>query len=60
MARKRKQVPRRVSDPVRNDKSILPKPGGRSPKPPYLNSSIAAASASLPGRVTDSGSVASG
>jgi len=36
------------------------KPEARQPKPLYRNSSIAASSASLPGRVTDSGSVASG
>jgi hypothetical protein len=37
---------------------VLLKPEVRQPA--YRNSSIAASSASLPGRVTDSGSVASG
>jgi hypothetical protein len=45
---------------IRNDKWFTearqPKPEARA----YLNSSIAAASTSLPGRVSDSGSVASG
>ncbi len=39
-----------------NDKGLQ----ARGRKPPYLSSSIAASSASLPGRVSDSGSVASG
>ena len=60
MAHKRKQVPHRVSDPVRNDKRFGRSPAAEARSRPYLNSSIAAASASLPGRVTDSGSVASG
>jgi hypothetical protein len=57
---KQKQVPHRAFGSVRNDNEFLLKPEARKPPGAYRNSSIAASNAFLPGRVSDSGSVASG
>jgi hypothetical protein len=54
-------IPNRAEGPVRKLLSGPPhRPKPDSQSRPYRNSSIAASSASLPGRVIDSGSVASG